>query len=219
MEKRKRRLGQEHGVIFLLRLGVCLVKLLLLPVCGHPGGCALLLVFGGIADFLDGCRLLLAVKSEVIHRHPDKQRQCKHPDEKSTVAEGGEGQRDPGRPQHQQPVDLAAVPDRRLGVMGLLPHRRLGLRFGVGLRPLLWQKLLQHLDLRFQLQRLLDDFHLLFVFHSVFSFSFGMDKIAHSVRLFRPTVSGVEHRPDFHGSSRDDSFLERIPISASASLL
>ena len=38
MEKRKRRLGQEHGVIFLLRLGVCLVKLLLLPVCGHPGG-------------------------------------------------------------------------------------------------------------------------------------------------------------------------------------
>ncbi|RGI78591.1 hypothetical protein DXD83_08635 [Ruminococcus bromii] len=79
------------------------------------------MVFGGIADSLDGCRLLLAVKSEVIHRHPDKQRQCKHSDEKSTVAEGGEGQRDPGRPQHQQSVDLAAVPDRRLGVMGLLP--------------------------------------------------------------------------------------------------
>ena len=82
--------------------------------------------------------------------------------------------------------------------MGLLPHRRLGLRFGVGLRPLLRQKLLQHLDLRFQLQRLLDDFHLLFVFHSVFSFSFDMDRIVHSVRLFRPTVSGVEHRPYFY---------------------
>ena len=82
--------------------------------------------------------------------------------------------------------------------MGLLPHRQLRLRFGVGLRPLLWQKLLQHLDLRFQLQRLLDDFHLLFVFHSVFSFSFGMDKIAHFMCLFRPTVSGVEHRPYFH---------------------
>ena len=26
-------------------------------------------------------------------------------------------------------------------------------------------------------------------------------------------------QPDFHGSSRDDSFLGRIPISASASLL
>ena len=82
--------------------------------------------------------------------------------------------------------------------MGLLPHRRLGLRFGVGLRPLLRQKLLQHLDLRFQLQRLLDNFHLLFVFHSVFSFSLDMDKIAHSVRLFHPTVSGIEHRPYFH---------------------
>lgn len=82
--------------------------------------------------------------------------------------------------------------------MGLLPHRRLGLRCGVGLRPLLWQKLLQHLDLRFQIQRMLDDFHLLFVFHSVFSFSFDMDRIVHSVRLFRPTVSGVEHRPYFH---------------------
>lgn len=76
--------------------------------------------------------------------------------------------------------------------MGLLPHRRLGLRFGVGLRPLLRQKLLQHLDLRFQLQRLLDDFHLLFVFHSVFSFSFDMDRIVHSVRLFRPTASTAE---------------------------
>ena len=40
--------------------------------------------------------------------------------------------------------------------------------------------------------------HLLFVFHSVFSFSFDMDRIVHSVRLFRPTVSGVEHRPYFH---------------------
>ena len=76
--------------------------------------------------------------------------------------------------------------------MGLLLYRRLGLRFGVGLRPLLWQKLLQHLDLRFQLQRLLDNFHLLFVFHSVFSFSFGMDKIAHFMCLFRPTASTAE---------------------------
>ena len=82
--------------------------------------------------------------------------------------------------------------------MGLLPHRRLGLRFGVGLRPLLRQKLFQHLNLRFQLQRLLDDSHLLFVFHSVFSFSFDMDRIVHFMRLFRPTVSGVEHRPYFH---------------------
>lgn len=142
----------------------------------------------------------------IIHRYPDKQRQREHPDQKSAVAEGGEGQCDPGGSQHQQPVDLAAVPDRRLGVMGLLPHRRLGLRLGVGLRPLLRQKLLQHLNLRFQLQRLLDDFHLLFVFHSVFSFSFDMDKIAHPMRLFRPTSSTAETSAPYFPVPPDSSY-------------